>query len=129
MDDAVLDGETIRHLREARGLTMVDLARAAGIDHATISRLERGLQRDLTVSALVGLARALGVAVDTLLAVSPEVRRGSGALIGELGAAVAALEELTERQQRHAAALLRAYQAALHDDTMDRREDEARDDG
>jgi transcriptional regulator with XRE-family HTH domain len=127
MDDAVIDGETIRHLREARGLTMVDLARAAGIDHAVVSRLERGLQRDLTVSALIGLARALGVAVDTLLAVSPEVRRGSGVLIGELGAAVAALEELTERQQRYAAALLRAYQAALHDDTMDRREDEARD--
>jgi len=128
MDDAVIDGDTIRHLREARGLTMVDLARAAGIDHAVVSRLERGLQRDLTVSALIGLARALGVAVDTLLTVSPEVRRGSGTLIGELAAAVAALEALSERQQRHAAALLRTYHAALHD-AMDGHADEVSDDG
>jgi transcriptional regulator with XRE-family HTH domain len=115
--DAVIDGETIRHLRGARGLTMVDLARAAGIDHAVVSRLERGLQRDLTVSALVGLARALGVAVDTLLVAPPPTGVGSDGVIGELRVAVAALSAMPERQQRHAAALLRTYRSAL-DETI-----------
>ncbi len=118
MDDAVIDvidGETIRNLRLARGLTMSDLARAAGIDHAVVSRLEWGLQRDLTVSALVGLARALGVAVDALLATPPDAAKGREDVIGELREAVSALESLSVRQQRHAAALLRTYRAALDD--------------
>ncbi|HWQ94637.1 MAG TPA: helix-turn-helix domain-containing protein [Gammaproteobacteria bacterium] len=37
-------GSTLRRLRLARGLTLADIAYAAGTDPANISRLERGMQ-------------------------------------------------------------------------------------
>lgn len=35
-------GERIRHLRKKRGLTIMDVEKATGIGHSTISRWERG---------------------------------------------------------------------------------------
>jgi len=35
-------GERVRHLRKKRGLTIMDVEKATGIGHSTISRWERG---------------------------------------------------------------------------------------
>jgi putative transcriptional regulator len=35
-------GERMRHLRKKRGLTIMDVEKATGIGHSTISRWERG---------------------------------------------------------------------------------------
>lgn len=68
-------GERIRAAREARGLTMADLARSAGISAGAVSRIERGERAPGSVT-LRRLAQALGVT--------------PGNLMDEAGAAVAA---------------------------------------
>lgn len=68
----------LRVLREESGLSLEDVARAAGMAPSTLSRLETGKRR-LAVDHLAPLARALGTSVDALLAAGqrgdPRVRR------------------------------------------------------
>lgn len=59
-------GRRIRSLREARGITQVELAKALGIPQSNVSEMERGV-RGLTVHQTVKLARALKVSTDALL--------------------------------------------------------------
>jgi len=61
----------LRALREERGLSLDAVARAAGMDASTVSRLETGKRR-LAVDHLAPLARALGTTVDALLAPEPD---------------------------------------------------------
>lgn len=56
----------LRTLRTERGLTLAQVASAAGMDASTLSRLESGARR-LTLDHLPALARALGVRADDLL--------------------------------------------------------------
>ncbi|SRR6266481_2500328 len=58
--------KTLRMTREARGLTLEQIAGKAGLDLSTISRLERE-PRDARASSLVKLADALEVSVAFLL--------------------------------------------------------------
>ncbi len=62
--------ERLRTLRTERGLTLADVAGAAGMDPSTLSRLESGARR-LTLDHLPVLARALRVGVDDLLGTPP----------------------------------------------------------
>ncbi|MFQ5745464.1 MAG: helix-turn-helix domain-containing protein [Acidobacteriota bacterium] len=63
----MLVGERLWRARQARGLTQKQLAQATGIDQANISKLERGMLRDVRASNLLRLAEALGVSTDYLL--------------------------------------------------------------
>jgi transcriptional regulator with XRE-family HTH domain len=60
----------LKELRTERGLTLADVAGAAGMDTSTLSRLESGARR-LTLDHLPPLARALGVRADDLLGTAP----------------------------------------------------------
>jgi transcriptional regulator with XRE-family HTH domain len=80
-DDTSLDRRVrarLRQLRVERGLTLQQVASAANLDVSTLSRLESGKRR-LAIDHLPGLAAALGVSVDDLLAPAatpdPRVRR------------------------------------------------------
>ncbi len=64
---AVIDGESLRALRMARGRNQKTLAQAAGVAPSVVSRLECKLQDDTNASILVALAITLGVTVDALL--------------------------------------------------------------
>jgi len=55
------DGAAMRNARIAAGLTITDVAEAAGVGTAYVSRLERGLQRNPSPPVLKRLADALGV--------------------------------------------------------------------
>ncbi len=57
--DAAIGGE-IRDLRKARGLTLVEVAKAAGISVGYLSQIERNQSR-LPIGALKRIADALGV--------------------------------------------------------------------
>lgn len=107
----VLNPQALRLIREAKGWDQLTLARAAGVDPSVISRLERGIQGDLRASVLVSLARALHTSVDSLLA-APHQQTPS-AVVLELAAVIEELPQLPVVYQRHVAALLRAYLAAL----------------
>jgi transcriptional regulator with XRE-family HTH domain len=60
-------GERIRKRRQEVGVSQRELARRLGIRHATISDLERGVQKDMSIGLLRGLARALGVTSDWII--------------------------------------------------------------
>ncbi len=58
-------GRRLRELREARGLTLSELARLAGVGKATLSGLENGT-RDPRLETLYAIAAALGVPMSAL---------------------------------------------------------------
>ena len=60
-------GERVRAAREATGLNQAGLARLTGLNSATISRIERGLQDNPTRETVDALARALRVSAQELL--------------------------------------------------------------
>ena len=69
VDLAVLGGR-IKALREERRWEQVELARHAGVDKGTISRIEAG-KRGMTLKTLQSLAAALGVPVEQLVHGAP----------------------------------------------------------
>lgn len=58
-------GRRLRELREARGLSLSELARVAGVGKATLSGLENGT-RDPRLETLYAIAAALGVPLSAL---------------------------------------------------------------
>jgi transcriptional regulator with XRE-family HTH domain len=64
----------LKAIREAKGLTQVELARRAGLSNTTISRIENDLSRP-TTTTLRGLAQALDMSASYLEgAVNPEAQ-------------------------------------------------------
>ncbi len=59
--------DKIRVKRLEKGMNQAELAKAAGLAQATISRLESGEVTQLKSNKLLGLAKALGVSVDFLV--------------------------------------------------------------
>jgi transcriptional regulator with XRE-family HTH domain len=57
----------VKQLREARGMSQMSLAVAAGLSMSVVTQLEQGYKADPRVSTAVALSRALGVTVDELL--------------------------------------------------------------
>jgi len=58
-------GAVIREIRQAKGLTLEEVAYAAGTDGGNLSRIERGLQRCVH-EVLEGIATGLGMTVSEL---------------------------------------------------------------
>lgn len=56
----------LKEVREARGMSQVELSEASGISRATISAMENGVARNTTSKTLVALATALATTVDDL---------------------------------------------------------------
>ena len=78
MDDELSQvGPRLRAARAARGWTLDELARRAGMSASTLSRLESG-KRQASLELLLPLTRQLGVRIDDLLTPAvpdPRVRR------------------------------------------------------
>lgn len=71
-------GARIRSFRQARGLTLVELARLAGLSHPFLSQLERGQARPSMVS-LERIARALGSSqIELIAAATDDLVPGAG---------------------------------------------------
>lgn len=56
-------GETIRHLRQARGLSARALAEAAGLPYGAVQDIERQRSKNPKSETLRRIAKALGVSV------------------------------------------------------------------
>lgn len=70
-------GERLRAVRQAKGLTLEDVAATAGMSVSTLSRLESG-KRQASLELLVPLTRHLGIRIDDLVredSADPRVRR------------------------------------------------------
>jgi ribosome-binding protein aMBF1 (putative translation factor) len=59
-------GRVLREQRETRGISQEDLALNADVDRSFVSQMERGI-RQPTLTTLVKLCRALGVAPSTIV--------------------------------------------------------------
>jgi len=62
----VLNGSKVRALREAEGITLKELANAAGVTEVLMSFIERNL-RDANSTVLVRIAKKLGVNANEIL--------------------------------------------------------------
>ncbi|WP_382304750.1 helix-turn-helix domain-containing protein [Herbiconiux sp. UC225_62] len=72
-------GARIRSVRQARGLTLVELARLAELSHPFLSQLERGQARPSMLS-LERIARALGSSqIELIAAATDDLLPGDGA--------------------------------------------------
>ena len=60
-------GMRLKQLRTARGMTQVDLANKARVTQGYIAQLERGIQKDPSLSALRRLAKALRCKISELV--------------------------------------------------------------
>ena len=60
-------GKLLKTLREAKGLTQVDLAARAKVERTYIVKLESGDKKNPSLAILQKLAKALGVPVTELL--------------------------------------------------------------
>ncbi len=56
----------IRQLREAQGLTQIELAQRSNVGQGIISDIETGKTRNPTIKTLTAIAAALGVSLDAL---------------------------------------------------------------
>ena len=70
-------GARLRKLRKSQKITLVELAKASGVDAATISRMETG-QMTGTLESHLKLATALGVKITELYAGIEEARQQAG---------------------------------------------------
>lgn len=64
-------GRHIHQLRKQQHRTLPDIARAAGLSHQYVSKIERGLVRNLGIQTLGRLAQVLGVSVAELVTTIP----------------------------------------------------------
>lgn len=73
--DLVKVGERLRRLRKERGWKLEDLAERTNLSRAYLSRLENG-ERQPSLSALLHVAQAYGVAFSSLFEPEPDLESG-----------------------------------------------------
>ena len=103
----LIDGQRVAELRKQRGWDQYELAEVAGVTSSMISRLERNMQEDYKLSAVLGIARALGVTIDSLLADEPRPEKQG--LLPELQQAVDTLRQQPAEIQNHVSRIIRGY--------------------
>jgi transcriptional regulator with XRE-family HTH domain len=60
-------GKRIKNLRKKAGLSQDGLARAAGIPYSTYLKIENGTSPNPSIQAVINIAEALGVSIDSLV--------------------------------------------------------------
>ena len=58
----------IRELRNKKDLSQEKLARLAGVSYNTIVKIESGESKNPTIKTMAGIAKALGISLDELIA-------------------------------------------------------------
>ena len=66
-------GEKIKQIRVEKGITAVEVAKAAGLKHSSYGSIEKGITKSISIEVGKGIAKALGVSFIELFDVqSPE---------------------------------------------------------
>ncbi len=107
----IINNSRIVELRQQKKWEQIQLAQAAGVAQSVISRLEQGLQADFKISVIAAVAHALGVSVDSLLALPYQPQIGD--VVVELQEVINKLSQKASSHQRQAAGILRGYIATL----------------
>ena len=104
-------GKRLVALRQARGLTQIELAKAADTTQRAISYYETEAEFPIA-SALVPLARALQVTTDELLGVKPAKLDQGNSQTRRLWKRFQRMESLPERDQRAVIRLINSLVAS-----------------
>jgi transcriptional regulator with XRE-family HTH domain len=72
MKTYVINGDLVKQLRTAKGISQTRLGLQAGIDPVWIGRVERGQVRTPQVNFVAKLALGLGVGIDALVSAETE---------------------------------------------------------
>ena len=107
----IINNSKIVELRLQKKWEQKQLAEEAGVAQSVISRLEQGLQADFKISVIAAVAKALGVSVDSLLALPYQPDTGEIAV--ELAEVANELSKHPKPIQRQAAGILRGYLETL----------------
>jgi transcriptional regulator with XRE-family HTH domain len=70
-------GQRLRMARAYKGWSQTELAKRAGLHNVQISKLERGITREITGSTLRALCQALGVSPRFLLGMTDDIESES----------------------------------------------------
>ena len=108
---SLVNGAKVAELRREKGWKQKQLAAAAGVAPAVVSRLERGLQSDYSLNVIVAVATALEVSIDTLLDRSDHW--GSGVVVSDLRDVWALLSQQPEPVQRQVVGMVRGFLSTL----------------
>jgi transcriptional regulator with XRE-family HTH domain len=93
-------GVALRQMRLARGLTLRDVEKAAGVSNAYLSQIETGKIEKPSPNILYNLAELYGASYDALMELAGYVSRRDNEKPRVLtGAALSAIEELTPEEE------------------------------
>ncbi|MGQ0508544.1 MAG: helix-turn-helix domain-containing protein [Myxococcaceae bacterium] len=106
-------GVRLTQLRQARGLTQVQLAQATGTTQRIVSRLETVAEFP-TVPVLVQLARALRVSTDELLGLKPPPKVAAPARPVEEKRLLRQLRQVEQLPEKDKRAVLRLINSVAH---------------
>lgn len=115
-------GNRLKDVREEKGLTQRDVARAAGISQSTYSDLERGDSAGRSLEVLAQVAKGIGVSADYLLGIEQEVQskgRGKLVLTPQERELLALVRDVRPKTRRTVLRIVRD----LHEEEVNRRED------
>src|ERR1019366_8890966 len=94
--------DIFKKLREKAGLSQQEVATKAGLSWSLIAQIEQGKKSDVRVSTLLGLAKALGVDANELLAVFAEASEAAADGDGDADVDVDANAATNERVKKQA---------------------------
>jgi XRE family transcriptional regulator, regulator of sulfur utilization len=103
LDLAQAIGERIRSLRNARGLSQMQLSERSGIHVKLLARIETGRHGNLTVRTLERLARGLSMPVHDLVRIQADGRANA-----EVSAVLALLRGVDKATRSAAVAVVRS---------------------
>jgi transcriptional regulator with XRE-family HTH domain len=109
---SALIGARLRGLREAVGITLTDLAQAAGISKAHLSRLESG-ERSLSLASLLTLAATLRVPVASILPRELDVHDDDQGVVPSSGPVVRASDLQVQPLTRRKGAALQPFKVIV----------------
>lgn len=116
-------GQRIKQVRQERGVSQRDAARAIGVSQSSYSDLERGATEGRAYDLLVRIARHLQVSTDYLLGVEDEAKKR--VTLAGLTPLESELLELTRGMQvRRRRTLLRVARSLQEEEAQERRYDE-----
>lgn len=110
-------GARLRKLREDQKISQADMAKAAGISVSALSQIELGVTKNPRPDTLLGIARRLGLSMESLVDPEADTRRAPPEGFSPQALRLAAwFDSLSEKQQRKAIGTLLLSLDAAPDD-------------
>ena len=109
-------GARLRKLREDQKISQADMAKAAGVSVSALSQIELGVTKNPRPDTLLGIARRLGLSMESLVDPEADQRRAPEGFSPQALRLAAWFDSLSDKQQRKAIGTLLLSLDAAPDD-------------